>query len=1062
MSLDCAKLFCNSSLTFWVARDPTGTIHRKYGPPVPCCMAFLLLTGCILTWSSEGAAWNMLSHLRAMLPSKEQKLANTFNYETSSIRSYGNQSKPEKSTPEDFSLPSVPAAVPRISKHANDGHFLTHSKSQPAETYSNLGESSVQRTFAQPELGLFVDTDDVSKIPGCSDVPLPFGPSLASIYVEQPFALWRKDRESDMLFFGLEDASRYCGAISRLVRDGFKCSYFGIDFSDVVKKRGLGWTMDDDIKAALVMYYGRQYDTEFKVVQVDYEMRYRFRDMNMFVYGPRDKFSDFFRDGFLRIADLGVDIAQLREEVRVAKRAESWEVLMETDAPWFINTHLKSLDPLMHNKQILEVISFYMGSDVVVNGYQYWHVHANSTTKQHRQTAEWHHDSCGTRVKLFVYLHDVDEDRLVTEIATGSQTVHKFTFGGVHPWFKTSAVGETWKIAKMTGPPGGGFIFDPNTIHRAKADAPHLARDAVIVDISSTVKADLGMPSKERPCPLHTWRTEAVNSRFEFPEKEYGPVTSDLLNRNNGTGSFYEEYYRHIRSQMSDETYKDLLEQSAVHGTIKKSKNRTLVALRAAAHNGTGVTRANAKKKVGLNNKEGDDKKKGELSHFAECANLPMPFGKELVQVLGNRGDFNYFIQRHADAVLYGINNRTKYCGAVSRLIMDGLKWNHFGMDFSDVVHKRGLSWNMDEDIIAAIAMYWGRRWSVDYLVVLVDYELRYRPRHMNKFVYGPQQRFSDFFRDGYVKITDLGVDIGQLKEEIRVAKGADTWESLHQSDQSGTQWFKNMRFKALEPLINNNAILELLAFYVGSDVMINGYQYWHVNANLTRKGNEDIWDWHHDGCGTRAKIFLYIHDINENGLTTEIAAGSQTSLKYTYSNVWTTGSPRPWFQEERVHKAWRVDTITGPAGGGFIFDPNALHRAAAYKGHLARDVVVIDVSSAFKAEVGIPSAPFQSPCPSVAWRTESVNKRFEYPEKGYGRISSDLVKKGNGQKSYEEYYKQAAAEQRRKEQNKRLRDGAMTTTTTTTTTAKKVKKVKTRSANPCAGRGKSCTVYGR
>lgn len=223
--------------------------------------------------------------------------------------------------------------------------------------------------------------------------------------------------------------------------------------------------------------------------------------------------------------------------------------------------HLYALDPLMHNKEILELMSFYIGSDVVINGYQYWHMDANATTEGFQVTGKWHHDSCGTRVKIFVYLHDVDDDRIVTEVAAGSQTSSKYTFGREHPWFNTDSVHNQWRISKMTGPAGGGFLFDPNTIHRASVYKEHLSRDVVIIDVSSAVKADLGVPSKRRPCPLHSWRTASVNSRFKYPDKGHGPVISDLLQKNNGTKS-YDEYYKSVRATIDQkkENYTILLE----------------------------------------------------------------------------------------------------------------------------------------------------------------------------------------------------------------------------------------------------------------------------------------------------------------------------------------------------------------------------------------------------------------------------------------------------------------------------------------------------------------------
>jgi len=297
-------------------------------------------------------------------------------------------------------------------------------------------------------------------------------------------------------------------------------------------------------------------------------MRYHHRDMSMFVYGPRDRFSDLFRNGFIKITDFGVDVGKLKEEIRAARNAETWEDVLNGNTRWNKNMHFHALDGLMENKAILELISFYMGTDVVINGYQYWHADANAT-KERITTGEWHHDNCGTRAKMFVYLHDIDELRMPTEIAIGSQTHLKLVFGGASR-FTDQAVSEAWKTEMMTGPAGGGFIFDPNTIHRSYMDymekphlslggrGGHLSRDVVVIDISSAIKNDVGIPSANKPCPKHNWRTRTVNSGFKYPDPTHGPITTEYLKQNNGT-KHYELYYTNFRKFYSDSEYEKFL-----------------------------------------------------------------------------------------------------------------------------------------------------------------------------------------------------------------------------------------------------------------------------------------------------------------------------------------------------------------------------------------------------------------------------------------------------------------------------------------------------------------------
>lgn len=421
---------------------------------------------------------------------------------------------------------------------------------------------------------------NLSTVPGCSDIPVPFeSEAMNNIYTDGRDGEWRHRRQNDLFLLVSSDPPKYCGALSRLLGDGLKWNLFGIDFSDVVQKRGLTWTMDEDIQVAMAMYWGPHWNSYYSVVQVDYEMQYRPRDMNMFVYGPADRFSSFFRDGYLKIPDFGVDIGQLREEIRVAKKYKHWNESLQ-QVSWQRNMHFHALDPLINNKAILELLSVYMGSDIVINGYQYVHKHENASSKDNRNIAEWHHDGCGRRVKLFLYMHDVDENRMPTEIAAGSHKSLKYMFGqvgGTHsrPWFNNAAVEKEWKTEAMVGPAGGGFIFDPNTVHRANIDKPHLSRDIVIIDVSSSAKSDLGIPPRRRHCPLYTWKTESINSKFEYVGKSHGAVTSHLLKKNQGRSQF-EEYYKTKRSSFhSDEKYYDFIRGTRGDGTWITSTTAT-------------------------------------------------------------------------------------------------------------------------------------------------------------------------------------------------------------------------------------------------------------------------------------------------------------------------------------------------------------------------------------------------------------------------------------------------------------------------------------------------------
>ena len=79
---------------------------------------------------------------------------------------------------------------------------------------------------------------------------------------------------------------------------------------------------------------------------------------------------------------------------------------------------------------------------------------------------------------------------------------------------------------------------------------------------------------------------------------------------------------------------------------------------------------------------------------------------------------------------------------------------------------------------------------------------------------------------------------------------------------------------------------------------------------------------WHHDRCGRRLKLFIFLHDVDLGSRPTLVAAESHNTLYYTHAN--------PWHLLSRYSDAWvgsnhRVVPMLGNAGGGFIFDTNSL-----------------------------------------------------------------------------------------------------------------------------------------
>eukprot|EP00403_Amphidinium_massartii_P011497 CAMPEP_0178409418 /NCGR_PEP_ID=MMETSP0689_2-20121128/20453_1 /TAXON_ID=160604 /ORGANISM="Amphidinium massartii, Strain CS-259" /LENGTH=440 /DNA_ID=CAMNT_0020030561 /DNA_START=46 /DNA_END=1365 /DNA_ORIENTATION=+ len=297
---------------------------------------------------------------------------------------------------------------------------------------------------------------------------------------------------------GLAPSSRQaestrCEAIMRLKKHGLRLNSIGLDFSRVFSNRDSEYTYEDkmqDIAEASKVYQrdlGGTCKNCERLLQVDHDLRTRQRPLKMLVEPLRDKFAQFFRDGFTKIDNYGLNIEALQKEVRASMVDVPKEYNFKAVA-----RRLEHLEPLFKDNGIFQLASFYLGSAVRVTGYKILRLGRKVKRKMYR-SGDWHHDGCGSRLKLFVYLDEVGGNGHPTEVARGSQTVAYYTYpinDHKKSRFKNDFVNDEYEIVQMLGPRGGGFMFDTNTVHRGNIEGKQLWRDTIIIDIGSTEKLD--------------------------------------------------------------------------------------------------------------------------------------------------------------------------------------------------------------------------------------------------------------------------------------------------------------------------------------------------------------------------------------------------------------------------------------------------------------------------------------------------------------------------------------------------------------------------------------------
>ena len=163
----------------------------------------------------------------------------------------------------------------------------------------------------------------------------------------------------------------------------------------------------------------------------------------------------------------------------------------------------------------------------------------------------------------------------------------------------------------------------------------------------------------------------------------------------------------------------------------------------------------------------------------------------------------------------------------------------------------------------------------------------------------------------------------------------------------------------------NSTRLARVLRGYLGGPVRYDG----HVLLKLTERTAADNYVsglWHHDRCGRRVKLFIFLHDVDLGTRPTLVAARSHNTLYYTHGN--------PWWLLSRYSDAWvrahhRVEPMLGPAFGGFLFDTNSLHRGEVV-GNRSRTTVILEFHSHGKVPALLRK---NNPCPSIKAASRSV-----------------------------------------------------------------------------------------
>ncbi|KAL3930181.1 MAG: hypothetical protein SGPRY_001649 [Prymnesium sp.] len=341
---------------------------------------------------------------------------------------------------------------------------------------------------------------------------------------------------------------------------------------------------------------------------------------------------------------------------------------------------------------------------------------------------------------------------------------------------------------------------------------------------------------------------------------------------------------------------------------------------------------------------------------------LPLPWRRNLTRIYQFDGAELHAAFRDRDQALKAVYNRLGHrCveEIFSGLLKDGLQISDIGLNLNGLVagrHHSADPLRVLEERDAYIALNALMMPDAGPLSQAMMWDVRaVRQPHTLRDLPMAQA----LLRDGFARVEDWGLDIEALTEQAEraLAEAPKKWVP------GSTTRLSTAPLPALAPLLNNETVASEMRAYLGGPVRYDGHDVLRLHHNLS------IHDyisghWHHDSCGRRLKLFIFLHDIAETGRPTVIAGGTHNLLYFYHSSK----AKFVRFTDEYVRAQYPVFSMTGRRGGGFLFDTNTLHKGLL-EGSEPRTTIILE----FHALGKVPRIRMAGqrglnlPCPSAA-----------------------------------------------------------------------------------------------
>ena len=161
---------------------------------------------------------------------------------------------------------------------------------------------------------------------------------------------------------------------------------------------------------------------------------------------------------------------------------------------------------------------------------------------------------------------------------------------------------------------------------------------------------------------------------------------------------------------------------------------------------------------------------------------------------------------------------------------------------------------------------------------------------------------------DGFARVDDWGFDINMLEAQCLATL------SRSKADGGG----QDIPIPELQSILGNSSIAGLITGYLGASVRYDGHVIKNTPAAWSKAKMRSFpaGRWHHDRCGRRLKMFIYLSNVTSRSHPTTIAAGTHNTMYYSHSPQFFDFSR---YSDDHVRKHRRVEAMHGRRGGGFI-----------------------------------------------------------------------------------------------------------------------------------------------